>query len=745
MPQTLKTNLLFITLILSPITNAEVITDGTLGQNINLPGPNYLIDADLGQQHGGNLFHSFQYFNLNRTESATFSGPSGVQNILSRVTGGNPSNIDGLIRSTLPNADLYFLNPAGIMFGKSAQLDVQGSLHFSTADYLRLGTDGRFDASQPEHSLLTVAPPSAFGFLNESPASISKQSSYLSVPNRKTLSFIGGDLTLQDNHLTGQENSTLSAFDGQINLVSVAEAGEIPIAPEHNTIEKFGTITITDAPTTYENLARGANVDVSGERGGEVYIRGGRIVMENAYVFADNQGREEGQGITIKATDELIAKGARITTEALKNSTGKGGNINIDANKIILTDGTQIATSTRSSATAGNMTITATEAINLSGYLSLFFNGVQVNFETGLLSNSTSTGQGGQIKVTAPNLTLTNDGSIRADTKGFGDAGDISLQVNKLTIEEGARVDLNTGSPTATSGSGHGGTLTVTATEAILISGQDSALVTNTFTAGEGGTIKIKAPLLTLQNQGTIQAGTQFDGKGGHISVEADTVYIYQNGLISTEARTNGDGGSIDIRADQIDLNQTANITASSLGLGRAGQIGLHVKESLQMQDSSIKTETFHADGGNIQITSPGYLYLINSAVTTSVKNQEGDGGNMLVKPEFIVLDNSLIKANATQGKGGNIQITTTGIYNFSKEPIEEVIIASSEFGIDGEINIDSPDVDMDAFLVILPGGYVEAQLRQCTQEEIDNPSTFKIDLTRKRTVPFGKGFKLNE
>jgi large exoprotein involved in heme utilization and adhesion len=91
--------LIIILLSINTISiNAEIITDGTLGQNINLPGPDFQITSDLGQQHGGNLFHSFQEFNLNSSESAIFSGPDNVQNIISRVTGGNPSNIDGLIR-----------------------------------------------------------------------------------------------------------------------------------------------------------------------------------------------------------------------------------------------------------------------------------------------------------------------------------------------------------------------------------------------------------------------------------------------------------------------------------------------------------------------------------------------------------------------------------------------------------------------------------------------------------------------
>ena len=115
-----KTNLILILIsfltLLIPI-RAEVVLDGTLGRSGALPGPDYLIGADLGQQRGGNLFHSFQDFNLDRYESATFSGPNSVQNLISRVTGGNPSQIFGTLRSTIPDADFYFLNPHGILFG----------------------------------------------------------------------------------------------------------------------------------------------------------------------------------------------------------------------------------------------------------------------------------------------------------------------------------------------------------------------------------------------------------------------------------------------------------------------------------------------------------------------------------------------------------------------------------------------------------------------------------------------------
>ncbi len=114
-------------LIITIFTNAEIITDGTLGNQLNLPGLNFQITPDLGEQHGGNLFHSFQDFNLNNLESATFSGSNSVHNIISRVTGGNPSNIDGLIRSTISNADMYFLNSYGIIFAQKFESEMNCS------------------------------------------------------------------------------------------------------------------------------------------------------------------------------------------------------------------------------------------------------------------------------------------------------------------------------------------------------------------------------------------------------------------------------------------------------------------------------------------------------------------------------------------------------------------------------------------------------------------------------------------
>src|SRR5262249_8502004 len=153
---------------------AQISLDGSLGPRGALTGPNYVIPAAVGQIRGPNLFHSFDQFNLRplQGESATFTGPNTIANILSRVTGGSPSIIDGRLRSQIPGAHVYLFNPSGVMFGPNASLDVSGSFHVSTADYVRLADGARFSAHLSETSTLSVALPAAFGFLGPSPARI---------------------------------------------------------------------------------------------------------------------------------------------------------------------------------------------------------------------------------------------------------------------------------------------------------------------------------------------------------------------------------------------------------------------------------------------------------------------------------------------------------------------------------------------------------------------------------------------
>ena len=235
---------------------AQIVRDGSLGQPgspLALTGPNFRIDSTLGEirsSHGTtNLFHSFSDFNVLTGESATFTNlPGGtINNVLSRVTGNNPSTINGLLASEIPGASFYLINPKGVVFGPNASLDIgasvgqPGSFHVSTADYVRLGNPGDpeagiFHSNLAQTSILTSAPASAFGFLSSTPASITMQGSFLQVASTTdpatnqstghTLSVVGGPIRTEPAALADDslQPVILMAPSGKIALVSIASS-----------------------------------------------------------------------------------------------------------------------------------------------------------------------------------------------------------------------------------------------------------------------------------------------------------------------------------------------------------------------------------------------------------------------------------------------------------------------------------------------------------------------------------------
>jgi len=272
-----------------------IATDGSIAPKMNLPGPNYEIKAEFGRQSGANLFHSFQQFNVHKGESATFSGPDSVQNIISRVTGGSASWIDGLLRSAIPGANLYFLNPAGVMFGANASLDLSGSFHVSTADYLKMGEDEKFFSQPLENEILSVAPPTAFGFLSDRHAPVQVTDSRLAVLPGKTLSLTGGDLSLINTQTPTYDEAGHPAFTGQL----LAPGGRIVMDAQGKvSLENFG-------------------VDASGLSGGQISIRADRLEMKDSRISSHTFGDMDGQGIdriptSLQTPTEQVAEAASV-------------------------------------------------------------------------------------------------------------------------------------------------------------------------------------------------------------------------------------------------------------------------------------------------------------------------------------------------------------------------------------------------------------------------------------------------
>src|ERR671910_1402681 len=191
-----RLGLLLAALLTAGPAQAQIVTDGSVGPKVSLSGGQIEIGADLGSRRGDNLFHSFEKFGIATGQTAIFTGPGDIKNVISRVTGGEVSNIDGKLASTVGQADLYFLNPAGVMFGPNAQLDVPGSLHVSTAHELRFADGARFSALDKTGSGLTVAPPEAFGFLDRPPGHITVDQSQLQLTPGKAFSLVGGNIDI---------------------------------------------------------------------------------------------------------------------------------------------------------------------------------------------------------------------------------------------------------------------------------------------------------------------------------------------------------------------------------------------------------------------------------------------------------------------------------------------------------------------------------------------------------------------
>lgn len=793
----LKTGRVIFWFALSNSIHAEIITDGTLGHRVELASPDYQITQDLGKTVGPNLFHSFEQFNLSSGESATFSGSPEIQNVISRVTGGRPSNIDGTLRSTIPNADVYFLNPYGILFGPNAKLDVQGGFHASTADYLRLADEGRFEARSPNNSLLTVAPIAAFGFLTDTPATITTQDTTLTVPPFKPLSLIGGHLHLQGslpiqfddlNIYAKFATSLLKTTGGQLNLAAVGSAGEILV--NNNDL----TLTGRSGEIRFDRTL----VDTSGLGSGHLNIRGGWLFMSDSTLQANTLGDLDGGHMDIQLTESLYAdsepyyfnafvntalgrgKGGPITIKVpdltlnrahLRTGTiteANAGNIDLDLTRLTLLAGAGItANSIMGRGKGGQITIKATESVLVAGHGvgSRLYEGIlltdfpslidSTNFSTAadslgagdihlttqrldlvggqLASASVGTGNAGNLVIQAGNVNITEGGIITTNALATGAAGNIRLDVKDTLFLSGRRDGTYVAPVTnqrfenpqsnisSFSLSGAGGQIDLTAKTIHLT--EDAGISASSLGLGKKtNNINLQAETLLLTAGGTISNSTAFyggtaflsgSGMGGDIRIQANQLTLdgkhqqSQATGIFSETQNQGQGGNLFVQTNSLDISNNAALAARSYNTGNAGQIQLQTQHLYLSQHGSISTAAAQAGGGNIILNGLSeLLYLDNSEITTSVASGAGDGGNITIeKPQFVVLNQAQIKAQADVGNGGNIRIVAD---NFLKTP-DSLLSASSKLGIDGEIIIESLKETLSDNLFSLSTAFIDA------------------------------------
>jgi filamentous hemagglutinin family protein len=472
----------------------HITVDGHFSPAQTLIGPNYSIAANLGKQVGSNLFHSFGQFGLSTGESAAFSGPATISNVISRVTGGTQSDINGKLQSNITGANLYLINPSGIVFGPNATVNVSGSFHASTADYLKMSDGAKFQATNPGGSTLSAAPPAAFGFLTARPSAITVNGSTLG-PVPGTLGVVAGPVSITASSSTATAGAVLSAPAGTVHVTSVGGTGEVPIDPRNTaalTVTSFGPVDIKG----------GSKLDVGNPgglgAGGSVFIHAGALTIDASEISADNYGSGPGGVLALRGENQVALNGASVHAAALGSGSGAGVVVSTAASGSISADASTVLTSSTGPGDAGLLAVS-------TGQLTLT-NGAQ------LASVVQGTGNAGPIAVSADSLlvdgtanpgTLTGIGSV---TAGPGRAADVAVAAGGLTILANGEI------VSITTGSGNAGNVSVSALGAASIDGSSAIFQTgilsqaNPGSSGNAGSVQVNAGSASLVNAGQISA-----------------------------------------------------------------------------------------------------------------------------------------------------------------------------------------------------------------------------------------------
>ncbi|OKH35361.1 hypothetical protein NIES2101_37745 [Calothrix sp. HK-06] len=672
----------------------NITLDGSLGTKETLKGPEYTIPQSLGRTVGNNLFHSFDKFNLDSNEGAIFQSNANIQNILSRVTGGNQSVIDGLIR-TQSGVNLFFLNPNGIIFGKNARLDVGGSFVVSTANALQFGKLGYFSATEKNvpSSLLTINPSALlFNQINQNAAiqnmsvapagknPVDSDAFGLRVPDGKSLLVVGGNVSM--------DGGQLNAFGGRVELGGLTEPAQVNLLFDANNLRLGFPENVTRGSVSLTNQA-GVLVQAAG--GGDIAVNAGNLeILGGSRLLA---GIARGLGtpetvagdITLNATGEITVadSGSAIANFVRSDSKGNGGNITINAGSFKLRNGVQLAASTFGQGNAGSVTVNAKDAVQVANA------NIYSTVEAG------GVGKGGDININAATLSLQDVAQLQTITRGAslaqpagkGDAGNVNVKVSGTVDIAGARdsfysgilslvapgtegnggnITIDAGSfklrdgaqlSTTTFGQGSAGSVTVNAKDAVQVVGAYIISAVEAGGVGKGGNININAATLSLQDGAELLTSVrsaflaQSAGRGdaGNVNVKVSgTVDIYgekefPSGISSgVDTGTVGNGGNIIIDADSFKLHDGAQLSSTTFGQGNAGNVRVTAKNAVQVANASIFS-TIEAGGmgkgGDIDINAATLSLQDGAQLLTSVRSASltqlagrGDAGNVNVK-----------------------------------------------------------------------------------------------------------------
>jgi filamentous hemagglutinin family protein len=706
--------LLSIGLVAEPV-QAQVTPDSTLSTAVRSPdGRNFAIEG--GAQSGNNLFHSFSQFTVPTTGSATFNNALDVQNIFARVTGGSISNVDGVL-STNGRANLFLLNPSGLQFGPNAQLNLGGSFLGTTASSVQFADGLEFSAVNPA-PLLTISVPtslqmgqnsgaiqvlgqgSSFTSANAVFAPIQKGNTQgLAVRAGQTLALIGNSINLTGSTLTAEQGRIElgSVSAGMVGLESVPSGFQLRYQPE----PALSNISLTQQ----------AAINASG--GGNIHLRGNQVSFQDgSMALIQNQGNQAGGSINLTAKDVILSgttpDGSLLSGLNSPNlSSQPGAAIAVVADSLQATAGAGIQTRTFSDAVGGNIQLSIATSLDLSGYAAP--NNI---LGSSILSSTLGSGQAGNTEVTAGQILLLEGGFIASSTFGPGSTGNVKVQAQDIQAI-GMTPSFSPSSINAIAfGPGNAGTVDITTQRLTVLDG--AQINSSTFNKGDAGSLTIRADesiIVSGFRPGYVEPS--FIGSLGLLSSPL------QQKLFGLPPAPSGVSGNVNLFTKHLQVSDQAKVTVGNAGSGNAGFLLIQADRIDLKDQGRLTASTQSGEGGNIRLQVSDRLLMRRGGLISAEAKGNGQGGNLLIKsPTIVGADNSDIVANAFQGRGGNIEITTQGIiglkYRDRLTPGND-IAASSEFGISGTVQVNTIGVNPSADLAVLPVDPVDSSQKIAT------------------------------
>ncbi len=756
---------------------AQITPDNTLGAEASQLNQNVLINGALGDKinggatRGSNLFHSFSEFNIKEGQRVYFANPTGIENILTRVTGGNASNIFGTL-GVDGAANLFLINPSGILFGENALLDVQGSFVGTTANGVQFGNQGIFSATNPKAPELLTIQPSALWFnqliqnaeiQNNSIAPAGIDSSGVSrfglrVGDGKSLLLVGGNVSM--------DGGQLNALGGRVELGGLAEPGNINLVFNGDNLSLKFPLDVTRASVSLTNQA---GVDVKAAGGGNIAINARNVeILGGSRLdagIAESLGTPEtvAGDITLNATGEIkvASSDSGIRNFVEQGAKGKGGNITIDSVDFSLSDGSVIAALTYGQGNAGNITVSARNAVDLA------------DARIGSVVQPGGVGKGGNIDINAATLSLTDGSVIAASTYGQGNAGNVTVSA-KNTVDLAGNAEIF--SVVGARGVGKGGNININAATLSLTDGAElstftsSAVDTEPAGRGDAGNINILVSDLSLRDGAQINASTSGQGNAGNVRVSAkNAVDLANNARIFSGVGPEGvgKGGNIDINAAALSLTddaQLATFTSASdtyaAGRGDAGNVNIKVAGAVSLRDSAQLTASTSGEGnaGNVTVNANAVDLAGNAGISSTVgAGGVGKGGNIDINAATLSLTDGAQLSTFTsgasdtyaagRGDAGNVNIKVAGAVSLRDSA--QFTASTSGEGNAGNVTVNANAVDLAGNAGIFStvgaggvgkGGNIDINAATLSLTDGAEVSTFTSTSGASDTQPAGRG-----